>query len=72
MKLVFLKNKSWPRIAPPMDTHLVNPSSSDLLEEHCTSELMAAATNHDPTKFRSALEALVLNLFDTDLPDDAT
>lgn len=46
--------------------------ASDKLEEHCAGELMEAVASKDVSGFRSALEALVVNMFETEgTPDDA-
>lgn len=64
MQLPFLKESKWPRIAKPMDEKLMNASFEDKLEEHCIGELMEAVEAKDHARFRSAIEALVLNLFE--------
>lgn len=64
MKLPFLKNKTWPRIAKPQEEKLVGGSPEDHLEAHAAMELMDAVANKDVKSFRSAVEALVLNLFE--------
>lgn len=65
MKLPFLKNRRLPRIATePMEEKLINGSSDDHLEAHCVGELMEAVQSKDVKKFRSAIEALVMNMFD--------
>lgn len=65
MKLSFLKNRRIPRIkTEPQDEKLVNGSASDLLEDHCIGELMDAAQSKDIKRFRAALEALIMNMFD--------
>ena len=63
--LIFLKKSKWPRSAPDMDEKSVGEDESDRLEEHCCGELMDAAMSKDVSKFRSALQALVMNLFET-------
>jgi hypothetical protein len=63
MYLPFLK-KRWPRIADPMNVKVIG-SPSDILEEHCIGELMTAAKDKDVISFRKALEALVMNCFET-------
>lgn len=69
MKLPFLKNSKWPRVAQPMEEKTINGSFEDNLEDHCVQELMEAVSLKDVSRFRSALEALVLNLFEE--PQDA-
>lgn len=66
MLLPFLKNQKWPRLAKPMEEKLVNGDSSDVLEQHCMSELFDAVEEKDHEKFRKALEALVMNMFEHD------
>lgn len=71
MKLPFLKNKKWPRVAKPMETKNVGPMADDALSEHCFKELKDACQSHDVKAFRSALEALIRNAFeDTDGSDE--
>lgn len=72
MKLPFLKNSKWPRSAPPPEEKLVNGSSSDHIEDHCFRELSEAIANKDVNMFRHALEALVMNCFETEGESDAT
>lgn len=62
--LPFLKKYKMPRFAAPMDTKTIGGSASDKLEEHCMNEMMDAVHVHDVKSFRSALEALVMNLFE--------
>ena len=64
MLLPFLKEKKVPRIAPPMEEKLYNGSPSEILEDHCLSELMDAAKDKNVSAFRKALEALVINCFE--------
>ena len=52
------------------DEKTVNASLEEKLEEHLFSELMAAASQKDVTRFREAIEALVLNCFEEET--DAT
>lgn len=54
-----------------MEEKTINASSEDKLEEHCMGELMDAAMDKDVGKFRAALEALILNLFEEMEKDDA-
>lgn len=70
VKLPFLKNKTWPRIAKPIEEKMVNGSADDHLEFHCAGELMDAVETKDVSKFRSALEALVMNMFEHEESDN--
>lgn len=70
MMLPFLKESKWPRVAKPMDQKTVNGSLEDKIEEHCMDELMEACGAKDVRRFRSSLEALVLNMFE-EATDDA-
>ena len=71
MKLPFLKTRRLPRIATePMEEKLVNASESDHVDDHCIGELFDACQNKDVERFKSAVEALVLNLFDFDGEDN--
>jgi hypothetical protein len=58
-------------LAKPMDEKLVQGSPSDLLEDHCVGELMSAITNKDVKAFRSAIEALVMNCFESEVSEHA-
>lgn len=71
MNLPFLKK--WPRVNPEhLQEKTYNMSPSEKLEEHCLQELMDAVHEKDVSKFRSALEALILNCFEYDEePEDA-
>lgn len=71
MKLSFLKNKRWPRIAPPMEHKSVGLDASDKLDEHLNQELLDAVADKNVARFRAALEALILNLFQNDEAPDA-
>lgn len=65
MKLPFLKNRRMPRISTePMGEKLAQGSASDHLEDHMTDELMDAVASKDVKQFRSAVEALLMNMFD--------
>lgn len=64
MKLPFLKNSRWPRVAKPMEEKLVNGSPGEQLEEHCAGELMDAVSAKDVKAFRAAITALVMNCFE--------
>lgn len=64
MLLPYLKNKR-PRIEKePPESKLVNADASDHVSDHCAGELMDAIATKDFAKFKQALEALILNLFD--------
>jgi hypothetical protein len=64
MKLPFLKNSKWPRVAPPMDEKAYGFDPDEEITEHCIQELMRAATDRDVPAFRAAIQALVLQMFD--------
>lgn len=64
MKLPFLKEKTWPRIAAPMDEKSIGQSADGELMDRCIDELMDAAKEKNVMRFRSAVEALVLNMFE--------
>ncbi len=65
MKLPFLKNRKLPRIAvDPMQEKLVQGSAQDHLEDYVSGELMDAVSNKDVRAFRSAIEALLMGMFD--------
>lgn len=65
MKIPFLKNSKRPRIAQePSPEKLIQGSESDHIEHHCMQELFDSAPNKDVKRFRSALEALVMNCFE--------
>jgi hypothetical protein len=71
MKLPFLKTRRLPRIATePTEEKLVNASGSDHVDDHCMGELFDAVQAKDVARFRSAVEALVLNLFDFEGDDN--
>jgi hypothetical protein len=70
MSLPFLKKRRSPRIASePQDSKLINGSPEDHIDDHMVGELMEAAKDKNIGKFRSALEALVLNCFETEDTD---
>ena len=72
MKLPFLKNKKMPRVATePQEDKLVNGSASDHLEDHCIGEMFDAFETKNVSKLRSALDALVMDMFDFDGEDHA-
>ena len=64
MQLPFLKEKSWPRIAKPMDEKFFGGSPEEMLEESCIEELMEAVSNMNVSQFRQSVEALVMNCFE--------
>ena len=65
MKLPFLKNRKLPRIATePMQEKLVQGSASDHMEDYLSGEVMDAVANKDIKAFRSAIEALLMGMFD--------
>ncbi len=64
MKLPFLKERRFPRVAKPMDEKTINASFEDNLVEHIIGELFDAAMLKDVSRFRSSVEALVLNMFE--------
>ena len=68
MKLPFLRNTKWPRIAPPPEEKII----SGTLEDHCFHELSDAIAAKDIKLFRQALEALILNCFESGGDDAAT
>ena len=71
-EIPFLKTKKTPRIAlEPREEKLINGSAEDVLEDHLIGELMDAAMAKDHSRFRSALESLILNLFEEE-SEDAT
>ena len=64
--LPFLKNKI-PRIAQDSPVEkLVQGSTSDHIDDYCIGELMEAVPKKDVRAFRSAFEALFMNMFDQD------
>lgn len=73
MHPAFLKSRKWPRVAPPMEEKSYGLSASDKLDQHCTEELMEAMGSKDVKRFRSALEALIMNMFEEqeEQPDGA-
>lgn len=71
LKLPFLKNKKIPRVVTePIDEKLVNASPEELLDDRCVDELMEAVKSSNVQQFRSALEALVINMFEQDGDED--
>lgn len=64
MKLPFIKSSKWPRIGPKQDEKLVQGSESDHLQDYCLGELMDAIEQKNVKAFRSALEALFLDMFE--------
>jgi hypothetical protein len=67
MKLPFLKQKSWPRVAAPMeeksyaDGGEVGPDEDELLTQ-VAGEFMRAIKADDPKMLLEALKALVMNI----------
>lgn len=54
-----------PRIAtPPEHEKLIGGTYEDHMESHCIKELMDAVHEQDVNKFRSAVQALVMNMFE--------
>ena len=65
VKLPFLKQRKLPKIAEgPMDEKLVNGGPEDFIEQYVMEELMDAFEHKDLKKFKQALEAMVLGMFD--------
>jgi hypothetical protein len=64
VNLPFLKKRKAPRMQEPKPERLVNGSPDEMLEDQMIDELMDAAHDKDPSKFRHALEALIMNSFD--------
>ncbi len=65
MQLPYLKYRRYPRVAPgPTEQRLVQGSASDHLDDACMAEIFDACEKRDMRHFRSALEALVRNMFD--------
>lgn len=60
----FLKRSRWPRLAKPMEEKSYRLSYADKMYDHLSGEMMESVGNKDVKRFRSALEALVLNLFE--------
>lgn len=66
--LPFIQKNKRPRVATPEEARLpeekvINGSPADELVSHCFQELMDAVTKKDPYRFRQAVSALVMNLF---------
>lgn len=75
MQLPFLKASKRPRVARPEDGKLpeekvINGSESDEVESKCFMEMQEAMKNKDAGALRSAIEALVMNMFQGE-PDAA-
>ncbi len=65
LNLPFLKEKNWPRIAKgPQEDKLINGDPEDFIEQYILDELMDAFEHKDTKKFKQALEAMVLGMFD--------
>jgi hypothetical protein len=71
VKLAFLKKRLGPRIGKQPDEKIVNASLEEKLEEQLFGELIAAIAHKDVTRFREAIEALVLNCFEENTDADA-
>jgi hypothetical protein len=72
MKLPYLRNRSINRDPSARSPKEAGAPPDDALDEHCCQELMDAAESKDVSKFRQAVEALVLNIFDWDGEEDAS
>lgn len=59
MKLPFLKQKTWPRMAKISGESRYGFSEDDDLIEHALDELMHALASKDGSKIHSAIEALI-------------
>jgi hypothetical protein len=59
VNLPFLKNKTWPRVAKPMDEKSYGYSEDDELKEACLQEIIEAYESKDSRRLQDALEALV-------------
>ena len=71
--LAVLRRKRGPSLAQePRDPILVGGSPEDHIADHCFDQIKEAMEESDVKKFRSALEAMVLNMFDFDGDHDAT
>jgi len=65
MKLPFLKRHKLPRVEiKNPEEKLINGSAEDHLEDYAIGEMMEAISEKNIKKFRSALEAMVLNQFE--------
>ena len=71
MKLPFLKNSKLPRVGKPQDEKTINASLEEKLQDHLFDELTAAKDQKDVTRFREAIEALVLSCFEEETDADA-
>lgn len=68
-KLPFRKPR-LPRVATEMpEEKLINGSSDDYLNDSAVNELMEACSTGNKALFRSALEALVMNMFEESQDD---
>lgn len=70
MFLPFLKEKKWPRLAKPMDQKSYGLSASETLEDYCIEELMTACMDKNVSAFLAAIEALLLNCFEDEQPNE--
>jgi hypothetical protein len=59
VKLPFLKEKTWPKLAKPMGESRYGYSEDDDLIEHSLDELMDAHARKDHKGFMSAINALI-------------
>jgi hypothetical protein len=68
----FIKKTKLPKIASNLPQEkLVSSNPSDHLEHHAVMELMEAVKNKDVKAFRDALEAILMNAFESE-DQDAT
>jgi hypothetical protein len=63
MQLPFLKQNKLPK--PSSAEKSIGLSGDEQMDEHCISELWDAIRDDDSMGFRKALEALVMNSFDS-------
>ena len=57
--------KLYPKVEQPAgEERLINASAEEMLEQHLRTELFDAIHEKDPAKFKSALEAVILNCFE--------
>ena len=73
MRLPFLKNRTVARVEKePLPERLINASPDELVDDNCIDELFEAIKTKDAARFQSAIEALVLNMFDWGGENDGT
>lgn len=60
----YLKKSRWPALAKPREERSFGLSYQEKMHDQVSGELMDAAEHKDAKRFRSALEALILNLFE--------